>query len=114
MPSAKKVWRKFMSHLEAAPPGAPFEVGLTYDAKNGWRVYQRIGDKALMMDPKSSRGLHATYAKMAQRPEWKAIAASMVDTWDAFKTLADEADQKNRDKIVPDGYAAAMPIMGNA
>lgn len=114
MPSAKKTWRKFMRHIESAPPGAPFEIGLTYDVKSGWRVYQRIGDKAMAMDPKTSRGLHATYEKMARRPEWKAIAASMADTWQAFKTLADEADQKNRDNIVPDGYAEAMPTMGEA
>lgn len=114
MSSAKKIWRKFMKHIQSAPPGANFEVGLTYDVKEGWRVYQRIGDKALMMAPAQSRGLHATYSKMAQRPEWKAIAASMADTWEAFKTLADEADEKNRNKVVPDGYAEAMPTAGRA
>lgn len=114
MASAKKIWRKFMNHIAAAPVGAEFEVGLIYDAKDGWRVYQRIGDKALAMDPKQSRGLYNTYAKMAQRPEWKAIAASMADTWEQFNTLADEADEKNRNKIVPEGYAEAMPTMGQA
>ncbi len=114
MPSAKKIWRKFMKHIMDAPAGSNFEIGLTYDIENGWRVYQRIGDKALAMVPAQARGLHATYAKMAQRPEWKKIAASMADTWESFKTLADEADEKNRNKIVPDGYAEAMPTMGQA
>lgn len=114
MPSAKKTWRKFMNHMMSAPPGAPFEVGLIYDPKEGWRVYQRIGDKAIAMAPKQSRGLYETYSKMAQRPEWKAIAVSMADIWEAFKTLADEADEKNRDKVVPEGYAEMMPTMGQA
>jgi hypothetical protein len=38
----------------------------------------------------------------------------MSDTWEMFKMLADEADQKNRDNIVPDGYADAMPTFGSA
>lgn len=114
MSSAKKVWRKFMNHMMRAPTGADFQVGLMYDAENGWRVYQAIDGKALAMAPKQARGLHDTYAKMAQRPEWKAISASMAGTWSAFKTLADEADEKNRNKVVPEGYAEAMPTAGQA
>lgn len=114
MPSAKKVLRKFLDHVSRAQPGDALEVGLTYDAENGWRVYQRIGDKALAMDPKHARGLHAAYERLASKPEWVSAARGLMNTLGELRLLADEADQKNRDKVVPPGYADAMPTWGTA
>jgi hypothetical protein len=103
----KKAVRQFLSHIMAAPPGSNLEVGLTWDAKNGWRVYQRIGDKALAMAPGAARSLAETFDKVGARPEWKSAAAGLAGTLGELRPLADEADQKNRDKIVPPTFTAA-------
>lgn len=114
MPSGKKMFRKFMSHILTAPEGSDFEVGLTWDQANGWRVYQRVGDKALAMAPDAARKMAATYEKVGARPEWRGTAHGLEDTLGALRPLADEAEQKNRDRIIPDGAAAAMPAAGSA
>lgn len=114
MPSAKKVWGKFMKHILAAPEGADFEVGLTWDKDNGWRVYQRVGDKGMAMDPMTALGLATTFDKLAVQPEWRAIATDMAGTLGALRTLANEAVQKNRDKIIPAEATAHMPAAGSA
>lgn len=114
MPSAKKLWRKFMNHILASPAGSDLEVGLTWDASKGWRVYQRIGDKAMAMDPAGARKLAASYDKVAALPEWRGVSQGLSGTLGELRALADEAEQKNRDKIVPDGAAAFMPAAGSA
>lgn len=114
MPSGKKMLRKFLNHVAASPEGSDLEVGLTWDAGNGWRVYQRIGEKALAMAPDGARKMAASFEAVGARPEWRGAAHGLERTLGALRPLADEAEQKNRDGIIPDGAAAFMPAAGNA
>lgn len=114
MPSAKKIWRKFMNHILAAPEGSNLTVGLTWDQVNGWRVYQQIGDKALAMAPDGARKLADSYDKVGARPEWRGASHGLEETLGALRPLADEADEKNRAGIIPEGAAAFMPAAGSA
>jgi hypothetical protein len=114
MPSAKKVLRKFLNRVANAPDGALLEVGIMYDVTNGWRVYERIGDAAIGMAPAQARQLADTYDEIGHRPEWRGVRHGLEETLGLLRPLADEADEKNRNKVVPPGYAEAMPTMGSA
>lgn len=112
--SAKKKLMNFLRQAERAPPGCDFEVGLTYDVKEGWRVYERIHNAALMMSPKHARSIADVYDKIGQRPEWKNAATGLAWVPVELRKLADEADQNNRTGYVPEGYADMMPTEGQA
>lgn len=110
----KKALRKFLDHVERSNPRDLFEVGLTWDDRNGWRVYQRIGDKALAMGPAEARRLADHYDKLGATPQWQEVARGLVDTLGSLRTMADEADQKNISKEIPPGYVGLTPAMGRA
>lgn len=112
----KKALRKFMLHVGTAPVGSRFETGITWHARSGWRVYQRAADAGLMMTAADARGLAAAFDKLASAPEWRgtATAAEMAGHFQILRTLADEADQKNRDKIVPPDMPVVSPFGGTA
>jgi hypothetical protein len=112
--STKKALRKFMDAILSAPEGCDFEIGLVFDRDQGWRVYQRVHTKALLMAPAMARSLADTYDKLAARPEWAAIGREMKNTFEELRNLANEADQKNRDKVLPPDYAAFAPAQGSA
>lgn len=114
MPSAKKVLRKFLTAIQRAPAGSLYEVGLTWDKDNGWRVYQRIADTRLAMDAKMARQFAAIFDKLGAQPEWQHVRHGLEETLGALRPLADEADQNNRNKIVPEGAAEFMPAQGFA
>lgn len=110
----KKAMRQFMMHLATAPAGALFEIGTMWDAKEGWRVYQRIGDKGMAMSSKMARSLFAMFQNMALRPEWKDIGPSMQGTYEGLSECADEIDRLNRENIVPAEGLYAMQPWGRA
>lgn len=112
--SAKKKLMKFLQQAESAPKGCRFEVGIVYDVKEGWRVYERIHEAALMMSATQARKIADTYDKIASRAEWKSAASSMGWVAPELRKLADEVEQKNRDGVVPAGYAEMMPTEGRA
>lgn len=110
----KKAMMKFMRHVAAAPAGALFQVGTVYDMKNGWRVYQRVGDKGLAMSPDAARGLYRSFEKQAALPQWRAVAEDMRAIFDELKSCADEAEQRNRDGVVPPDMPVVAPEAGHA
>jgi len=114
MPSARKMFAKWARLCEQAPPDARYEVGLTWDERHGWRVYQRVGDAGLAMDAKHARGLLTSYQKLAQLPQWKEAAAGLMDTIGELGKLADECDQKNKAHAVPPEMVAVAPVAGHA
>jgi hypothetical protein len=103
-----------MRALKTAPPGAQFEVGETWTKGHGWRPYQRIGDKVLIISPDQARGVYATYEKMGSEPQWRGAWEGMKDIFTELKMAADECDRKNREKIVPDTAAEHLPSEGTA
>ena len=111
--SAKKILRKWLRHIESST-GEQLETGLTWDQENGWRVYQRIGDKALAMAPAEARKIGAIYDKLGKLPEWRHAAADLANTLGGLKELADEADAKNRDGSIPPDAALHQPAWGSA
>lgn len=114
MASAKKAWGKFMRAIATAPAGTPFEVGDTWTQHHGWRPYQRIGDKLLMMSPAQARGLYTTFEKLGSEPQWRGTWESMKDTFDQLKAAADDCDRKNRDRYVPPGAVKHWSAEGSA
>lgn len=116
----KKAFRKFGDALMAAGDGAGLTVGLSWvgDTK-GWRVMMMVTvngmpGHVLMLGGKDARSLAATYDKHHLEPEWRGKTTGLEWVAPELRNLADEADQKNRDRIVPEGAAAAMPAAGNA
>ena len=112
--SMKKKLIKFLKQAERAPPGCDFEVGLIYDAKGGWRIYERIHETALLMSPKQSRAIADVYDEMTKRPEWVGIATGLEWVPVELRKLAAEAEQKDRDGEVPEHYAEMIPTEGTA
>ena len=114
MASGKKAWLKFMKALKAAGPGADFEVGDTWIKGRGWRPYQRIGDKLLIISPDDARGLYRAYEKLGQEPQWREAWEGMKDLFAELKAAADECDRKNRERILPPDAAEHLPAEGTA
>ena len=110
----KKKMMKFLEQVERAPPGCNFEVGLIYDAKEGWRVYERVHEAALLMLPKQAYVLAGVYDKMARNSEWRGVTTGLEWVPIELRKLALEADEKNRAGEVPDKYAEMMPTEGHA
>jgi hypothetical protein len=112
--NGKKAMRKFMLHVGSAPEGAHFEIGKMWDARKGWRVYQRIGEKALAMSSDSARGLWAQFEKQAKLPEWRSAAEDLRESFEGLKALADEVDQLNAAGAVPEGAPNVSSHVGHA
>lgn len=112
----KKALRRFMIHVGSAPVGAHFETGIAYADRKGWRVYQRVADKALFMSPRDARRLAETFEKVAASPEWLGTeaAADIQPHFVLLRELADEADSKNASGARPDGMSTMSPFGGNA
>lgn len=104
----------FMLAILTAPEGARFEVGLAWDPEHKWRVYQRIGEKFLMMESDEARRLHRIYEKEASKPEWRGIEEGLRDTFNELKKLASEAYHKNQAGDVPPGGVEFMAPGGRA
>lgn len=114
MASGRKAMLQFMRALEGAPVGTPFEVGDTWTQLRGWRPYQRIGEKMLIVSPDQARALCTIYEKMGADPQWAEAWASMKGTFKELRAAADECDRKNRERVVPPDAAAAMQSEGRA
>lgn len=110
----KKALSKFLTALGTAPEGAQFEVGLTWDQRKGWRVYQRVGSHVLMLGPDDARRMAALYERTAARPEWRGRTHGLERTLGELRPLADEAEQKNRERVIPDHAAEFLPAAGSA
>lgn len=113
--NAKKAFRKFGDACMNAPEGASLTVGLSWasDGK-GWRVVMQMHTSALLLCPKDARGLAGIYDKHHRSPEWRGKTTGLEWVAPDLRNLADEADQKNRDKIVPEDAAEHMPTAGTA
>lgn len=114
MNARKAVMLEFMQHIAATPDGALFEIGEMFEPVNGWRVYMRIGGKALAMSARDARGLADLFENMARRPEWAKQTTWVKNNVDTLRACALVVVRKNRDKEVPAGYAEAMPTAGSA
>jgi hypothetical protein len=95
-----KAFRKFGQACREAPEGASLNVGLVWIEKKGWRVAMNVHEAMLHLGGKEARGLADIYDKNLRVPEW---AGKTGLEWvpPELRKLADEADQKNRDGIVP-------------
>lgn len=91
----------WMHHIARADVDDVFEVGLMYDAGNGWRVYQRIGEKGLALSPDAARRMATIYDRLAWMPQNKEVAGSMADSLGRLRELADEAEDSNRNHSLP-------------
>ena len=98
-----------------APEGAHLTIGLSWvgDGK-GWRVVMKVHASALLLGPKDARHLAATYDKHHQSAEWRGKVTGLEWVAPELRSLADEAEQKSRDRIVPEGAAEHMPAAGSA
>jgi hypothetical protein len=114
--NSKKAFRQFMLHVATAPAGAYFETGVLFDERKGWRVYQRLDTKALVMNPDDARGLATTFDKCAVSPEWRGnpAAEELRGHFTMLRTLADEADSNNRNKIRPPDAPLVSSMVGHA
>lgn len=90
------------------------EIGDMFDVENGWRVYIRVGDKGIVYDPKGARKWADHFEKMAHRPEWASQRDWAYDNAKTLRAVARAVTIKNRDRVIPEGYAEAMPTRGSA
>lgn len=113
--NGKKAFRKFGQMCMNAPPGASLTVGLSWvgDGK-GWRVMMAVHTAHLLLGAKDARGLADIYDKHHRSPEYLGKTTGLEWVAPELRSLADEAEQKNRDKIIPDGAAEHMPAAGTA
>lgn len=97
----KKAFRKFGDMAMNAPAGATLTVGLTWIEDKGWRVLMQIHTAALMIGTKDARGLADIYDKHHRAPEYRGKTTGLEWVAPMLRELADEADQKNRDRVMP-------------
>lgn len=111
----KKAFRKFGNACMSAPEGAALTVGLSWvgDGK-GWRVMMAIHTAHLLLGSKDARALANIYDKHHRSLEWLGKATGVEWVAPELRNLADEAEQKNRDKIIPEGAVEHMPAWGSA
>jgi hypothetical protein len=116
MTPAKAAMLEFMQHIAVAPVDGStlFEIGDMYDLMKGWRVYMRVGEKAMACDARQARKFADLFDNMAARQEWKSSEAWARDNARVLRESALAVVRKNRDHIVPDGYAQGMPTAGQA
>ena len=113
--NGKKAFRKFGNAIMSAPPGSSLTFGLSWvsDTK-GWRVMMAVHTSAIMLSAKDARGLAAIYDKHHQSPEYRGKTTGLEWVAPELRKLADEADQKTRDRIIPEGAAEHLPSAGTA
>lgn len=104
---------EFAAYLETEKPNV-IQHGTVYDPENGWRVMQRVGDKALFFSPGHARRLADDFRKRADRPEWRHCKDFAYDQASELLSCAREAETRNQSGYVPEGYAEAMPTKGTA
>ena len=110
----KKAFRKFGDAAMSAPPGATLTVGLSWVEHKGWRVVMMIHTAVLMVGTKDARGLADLYDKYHRSPEYRGKTTGLEWVAPELRSLATEADQKNRDRVMPEGAAEHMQPAGTA
>ena len=81
-PERKATLVAWIAHIEstmASGDPLPFEIGVSWTPEGRWQVYQKLGDKALMMSARDARKLADLYESNLSDPEWKHIAAGWVE-----------------------------------
>lgn len=68
----------------------------------------------LMLGPKEARSLAAIYDKHHQEPEWRGKTTGLEWVAPELRKFAAECEQKNRDKVFPEGAAEYMQPAGQA
>lgn len=111
---SKAALLEFMAHLGSLGDGARFEIGDSYDVVRGWSVYIRAGDKGLICGPGEARKFADICERMAARPEWTDMRDWALDNAKTLREAARAVTIKNRDHVVPAGYAEMMPTEGSA
>jgi hypothetical protein len=97
----KKAMRKFGDACMSAPEGAALTVGLTWIEGKGWRVMMMVHTSMLHIGPKDARGLADIYDKHHKSPEYIGKTTGLEWVAPELRNLAAEAEQKNRDGIMP-------------
>ncbi len=109
-----KAFRKFGRAALNAPPGASLTVGLVWIEKKGWRVMMNIDTALLHLGAKEARALAATYDKHHRSPEWRGKTTGVEWVAPELRALADEADTKNRDRVMPPEMLDMVTPQGSA
>ena len=97
----KKAFRKFGDMAMSAPEGAMLTVGLIWIENKRWRVLMQIHTAALIIGTKDARGLADIYDKNHLSLEFRGKTTGLEWVAPALRGLADEADQKNSDRVMP-------------
>jgi hypothetical protein len=114
MASPQKHWRRFLAAVKRAKPGDRFEVGIGWQKMRGWQPYQKIAGAMLFMTPDHARAMVALFEQHKTEPQWKGPAESLQEVFDMLADAADDCDQKNRAREVPQRVAVVLPAEGNA
>lgn len=112
--NGKKAFRKFCERLANAPIGAPFTVGVTWDPKRGWCIFERIGEAVLILPTAQARGIVQTARRQSRLPPFQKGWQEIGHMFEELEKLCDECDEKNRTAIVPDPMLAAWLPRGTA
>jgi len=98
----KKAFRKFGDACLNAPPGSELIVGLSWTEGRWWRrVVISVHTAALLLGAKDARFLADIYDKHHQSPEYHGKSTGLEWVAPELRKLADEVDQKNRDRVFP-------------
>lgn len=93
-------------------------VATSYDVLNGWRVaIGSLQGKMLMMTHNKAKDLaEKSLLTLATRdfPENIQDVEPLKAHYNDVLSCANECRLKNRDKVIPEGYAQAMLTMGSA
>lgn len=109
-----KAFRKFALAVAHAPEGAHLTVGLCWIEKKGWRVVMAVGTAMLNVGTADARGLADKYDKQHQEPEYRGRETGLEWVAGDLRKLADEADEKNREGVIPPEMLDLIPTSGTA
>lgn len=109
-----KAFRKFGEAAMTAPPGAQLTVGLMWIEPKGWRVMMNIHTSVLHLGSVEARGLADIYDRQHQAPEYRGKQTGLEWVAPELRSLADEAEQKNRDRVMPPEMLDVVAPHGHA
>lgn len=108
-----KAFRQFGRACMEAPEDTSLTVGLMWTEPKGWRVMMNVHTSVLHLGCKEARGLADIYDRHHQSPEYLGKTTGLEWVAPELRKLANEADQKNRDGIIPPEMLNHVEPQGN-
>jgi hypothetical protein len=110
--------KEFSQWKDSITSSGEISVAVSFDAANGWRVaIGNLTGKMIMLSHSRAKALAEKALTKIAANDFEENITDVEPLKAHYKDIlecANECRMKNRDKVVPQGYAEAMPTAGSA